>query len=97
MIENWLVPITLFWAVSALYFGGFQYDVSGGSGFRQFIGVILTYVLFLVVWGVMHQFVMPETTLGVVIASVVAALAYPIEARVGFMLVGGRLRRAAAH
>jgi hypothetical protein len=97
MLEDWLVPVTLFFGVSALFFGGFQYDIKGGTGFRQFVGVILTFALFLVVWGVMHHFVMPDSVLGVIIASVVAALAYPIEARLGFMLVGGQVRRAEAH
>jgi hypothetical protein len=97
MIETWLVPVTLFWAVGALFFGGFQYDVRGGTGFRQFVGVILTYVLFIVVWGAMHRFVMPDSGLGIVIACVVAALAFPIEVRVGFMLVGAHVRRAEAH
>jgi hypothetical protein len=97
MLEDWLVPITLFWAVSALFFGGFQYDVTGGSGGRQFLGVIFSYALFLVVWGVMHAFVMVDSALGIVVASAVAALAYPIEVRLGFLLVGAHVRRGTAH
>ena len=33
---DWLVPMTLFWFAVAIYFGGIDMEVSGGSGLRQF-------------------------------------------------------------
>jgi len=95
LVENWLEPVALFFGVAALYFGGFQRDVQGGSGFRQLIGLILTLVVFLVVWGVVHKMVGQDTVVGILVASAVAAILVPVEVRLGFMVVGARVRSAA--
>ena len=97
IVENWLEPMVVFFGATALYFGGFQRDVQGGSGFRQFLGVVLTLVVFLVVWGVVHKVVGPDSVKGILVASAVAGLAIPLEARLGFLIVGARVRRASAH
>src|SRR5690242_58707 len=89
---DWLVAICLFWFVSAVYFGGFERDIEGGTGFRQFLGLILTYAIFLGIWGVLHAYVAVDSPVGVVVASVVSGLLLPLEAHLGFMLVGGRVR-----
>ena len=95
---DWLVAICLFWFAAALYFGGFERDVEGGTGFRHFIGLILSYAIFLVVWGVLHAFVAPGTAVSILVASAVAGLALPLEVRVGFLLVGARVRvRSESH
>jgi hypothetical protein len=93
---NWLVAVILFWVVAALYFGGLQRDVEGGTGFRQFVGLLLTYAIFLVVWGALYKIVGVETAKGVLIASAVAVVLLPIEVRLGFLLVGARVRRGSA-
>ena len=93
---DWLVAVILFWVASALYFGGLQRDVHGGTGFRQFVGLLLTYVIFLVIWGALYKIVGVETAKGVLIASAVAALLLPLEARLGFLLVGARVRKSSA-
>jgi hypothetical protein len=69
----------------------------GGTGLRQFLGLLLTFVIFLVIWGVLHKVIGPDTAKGVLIASVVTALLLPLEVRLGFLLVGGRVRKSAAH
>ena len=94
---NWLVAIILFWVASALYFGGLQRDIVGGTGLRQFLGLLLTYVIFLVIWGVLYKVIGADTAKGVLIASLVAALLLPLEVRLGFLLVGGRVRKSVAH
>ena len=94
---DWLVAVILFWSASAIYFGGLQRDVEGGTGFRQFVGLLLTFAIFLAVWGVLYKMIGADTAKGMLIASAVAAVLLPIEVRVGFMLVGARVRRAAAH
>jgi Na+-transporting NADH:ubiquinone oxidoreductase subunit NqrB len=94
---NWLLGIILFWVASALYFGGLQRDIVGGTGFRQFIGLLLTYAIFLVIWGVLYKVIGTDTAKGLLIASLVAALLLPLEVRLGFLLVGGRVRKSVAH
>ena len=94
---NWLVAIILFWVASALYFGGLQRDIVGGTGVRQFIGLLLTYAIFLVIWGVLYKVIGPDTAKGLLIASLVAALLLPLEVRLGFLLVGGKVRKSVAH
>jgi hypothetical protein len=98
-MASWLVGVILFWVASALYFGGMQRDVEGGTGFRQFVGLLLTYAIFLLIWGGLYKVIGVDTAKGILIASVVAALLLPLEVRLGFMLVGARVRRpsAAAH
>jgi hypothetical protein len=93
----WLLAGTLFWVAAALFFGGLEYDVAGGTGFRQFVGLLLTYAIFLVVWKVLYSVIGADTAKGLLIASVVTALLLPLEARLGFMLVGARIRRSSAH
>lgn len=94
---DWLLAGILFWVASALYFGGLEHDVEGGTGFRQFIGLLLTYAIFLVVWAVLHKVLGEHTAKGLLLASVITALLLPIEARVGFMLVGAKLRKSSSH
>jgi hypothetical protein len=91
---DWLVGVILFWVAAALYFGGLQRDVEGGTGFRQFLGLMLTYVIFLVIWGALYKII--GAGKGLLIASAVAALLLPLEVRLGFMVVGARVRRPSA-
>jgi hypothetical protein len=51
----------------------------------------------LVVWKVLYSVIGADTAKGLLIASVVTALLLPLEARLGFMLVGARIRRSSAH
>src|SRR5438445_45927 len=55
MSSDWLVAICLFWFASAVYFGGFERDVRGASGFRTFLGLVLSYAVFLVVRAVVGR------------------------------------------
>jgi hypothetical protein len=96
-MPDWLVAVVLFFVAAPLYFGGLQRDVQGGTGFRQFVGLLLTCAIFLVVWSVLNKFIGPETAKGLLIPSVVTGLLMPIWVRVGFLLVGARVRRSAAH
>ena len=96
MLE-WLLAGTLFWVAAALYFGGLQARRAGWYGFRQFIGLLLTYAIFLVVWAVLHKVLGEHTAKGLLLASVITALLLPIEARVGFMIVGAKLRKSSSH
>lgn len=93
---EWLVPILLFWVAGALYFGGMGVDVHGGTAPRQALGLLLTYMVFLTVWGVLHAVLqgMIGDWPAVIAATVLVMLGLPLEARVGFGLVGARLRRA---
>ena len=95
----WLIPVALFWTMAALYLGGMAVDVEGGSGFRQVLGLILTFVVFLVAWGVMHTVLrgMGAVLFGVVLPTALAILALPILARIGFRIVGVRLLRTEGH
>lgn len=93
---DWLVAVILFWVAAAMYFGGLQRDVEGGTGFRQFVGLLLTYAIFLVVWGALYKTVGVETAKGVLIASAVAVVLLPIEVRLGFLLVGAHVRKGSA-
>lgn len=52
MIE-WLIPAGLFWVVGAVFFGGL-YDAETGSGWQQFVGLLLTFVLYMAIFAVLR-------------------------------------------
>lgn len=97
MVE-WLAPIALFWTVAALYLGGFRLEIRGGGGFRQFLGVFDTFVLYLVVWWLIHWLL--RGALGAVgsiaAACIIATVFLPILSRVGFGILGVRITKASA-
>lgn len=89
---DWLVPICAFFGACALYLGGMA-DVHGGSGGRQVLGLVLTFILFLAGWyvlrlvtggffGVFGQFVIP---------TLLAMALMPLWSRLGFRIVGSRV------
>ena len=47
---EWLVPICLFWTLAALYLGGWPVEIVGGGGVRQVIGLVNTFLLFIIVF-----------------------------------------------
>ena len=66
---DWLIPIGLFWVLGAVFFGG-MYDVAEGSSARQFLGLMLMFVLYLFIfwllrlalggtWGIIGRLVIP--------------------------------------
>ena len=96
---DWLVPISVFWIMAALYLGGMAVEVEGGSGFQQLLGLLVTFVLFLLVWtglrvplggfvGLLGRLVLP---------TVLSILLLPVLARVGFRLTGSRVRATREH
>lgn len=99
MLE-WLIPMCAFFPFVALYLGGLRIDLSGGRGVQQVLGLLLTFVVYLVVWRVLHAALAGVGPIlgGVVLATVVTTLLLPLEARLGYLVVGVRLKRlTAAH
>lgn len=96
MVE-WLVPVSLFWALSALYLGGGHVRIEGGA-LRQFIGLLDTFVLYLVVWWVVRMLARGAGVIpSILIATAIASLLLPVLSKVGFRIMGVRLSKAAAH
>jgi len=99
MLE-WLIPMCAFFPFVALYLGGLRIDLSGGRGVQQVLGLLLTFVVYLVVWRALHAALAGVGPIlgGVVLATVVTTLLLPLEARLGYLVVGVRLKRLiAAH
>lgn len=96
MLE-WLVPISLYWVVAAVYLGGFPLEFEGRSGVWQVIGILATFAAFLLVFaGLRMALGGVGPMLGrIVLPTTVAILVFPLLARLGFGLVGVRIRRAA--
>ena len=91
----WLVPVCLFPILMAIYLGALRVDLSGGNGLRQVLGVIDSYVLFLVVWVALRW------ALGLVggffwhfvVATVLTVLLLPLIVRAGCFVMGVRVQR----
>lgn len=92
-----ILPIALFWITEATYLGGWPVDVHGGKGFQQVLGLLITFVLWVVVW---HAASMVLAGLGPVLGSIVAAsfaaaFLTPVINWIGFKIVGVSVRKVA--
>ena len=97
-----LIPICLFWLTAALYLGGMNVEIVGGNGLRQVIGLLATFVLFVAVWRVLNIALggaLPAPLGNLAIPTIATVLSLPLLARVGFRIMGVKVRRAqhAAH
>ena len=92
---EWLVPICLFWTLAAVYLGGFPVDIVGGGGVRQTLGLVNTFVLFVVIWAILRAVFggLGGMLWGVVLPTALASLALPVIAWSGYMVVGVRLQK----
>ncbi len=54
MVE-WLVPISLFWVMAAIFFGGMYDAEEGSSGGRQFLGLLLIFAVYVGIFGVLRM------------------------------------------
>lgn len=96
MLE-WLIPIGGFWFVAVALLGSGPADVEGGSGLGQVIGLIVSYVLFVLVWaGARAAFGGMGFAGRVLLPTVLAVVLYPFLAWVAFKIVGVRLKRGSA-
>ncbi len=94
MLE-WLIPVCFFWMAAAIYLGGMAVDVEGGNGARQVMGLLVTFVLFLVTWKILGLVLggVAKVLGDLVLSTIVSALLLPILSRAGFGLLGVRVRR----
>jgi hypothetical protein len=95
MLE-WLIPVSLFWILAAVYLGALPVNLVGGSGLQQILGLLLMYVLYLAVWGVLHRVLGDGIAVRVIVPTVVATLLIPLLAKVAFAIVRVRVERARA-
>jgi hypothetical protein len=94
---GWLAAFCLFWIVSSIYLGGLDVELEGGSGFRQFLGLIALLVLFMALWRLLASLLGGLGGLpGVVLPFGVTVLAMPLLARLSFRLMGVKVQRGAA-
>lgn len=91
----WLIPFCLFWLMAALYLGGMAVDVVGGNGVRQVLGLLATFILFMVLWKVLSLALRGTVpVLGeIIVPSLVSVLALPLLSRGGFGILGVRVKR----
>ncbi len=97
MLE-WLIPLGAFFPFAALYLGALRIEPGGGRGLQQVLGLLLTLVLYLAIWRLLHGALagLGPVLGGVVLTTVVTTLLLPLEARLGYLVVGVKLRRTTA-
>lgn len=91
-----LIPVCLFWMTAALYLGGMNVEIVGGSGVRQVIGLVDTFVLFVIVWRVLNMVLggmLPAPLGNLAIPTIATVLSLPLLARVGFRIMGVKIQR----
>jgi len=91
----WLVPVSMFWLVAALYLGGFDIEIEGGGGMRQFLGLVVSFALFLASYAVLGMVLGGVgPVLGVVVLPVLISVGLlPVITRIGFMPLGVKIRK----
>ncbi len=93
-MAEWLIPISMFWMMGAVFFGGL-YDAEGGSAGRQALGLLLTFAAYLAIFAglrlALGGFVGP--LIGLVIATAIPAMFVGRLGKIVFKLVGVRLIR----
>lgn len=94
----WLLPIGLFWPITALYLGG-MLEVRGGKPLRELAGLTLGFLLALLVWWGLTKALAPiGPVLGAILLPTgVMLAALPVILMVGYRLIGLRLVRSTAH
>lgn len=94
----WLIPISVFWTFAALYLGGLNIEFEGGGGARQVLGLLVTFVVFLLVWSGLRVVLggIGAVVGGVLLPTALAILSLPVCSRLGFGLFGTRIRKGEA-
>lgn len=92
---EWLIPLGAFFPFTALYLGALRIEPAGGKGVQQVAGLVLTLVIYVIVWRVLHAALggIGPILGGVVLTTVVTTLLLPLEARLGYLAVGVKLKR----
>jgi len=91
-----LIPVSLFFIFTALYFGALSVDVVGGTGPRQILSLLLLFVLYGALWFGLHKVIGGASSgfiIAVLIPTVLTLLALPLLARGAFMALGMRIQR----
>ena len=95
----WLVPICAFFPFVALYLGGMKVEPAGGNGLQQVLGLVLAFGAFLGAWAVLRVGLSGPLGAGlggVILPTIAAILGLPLETRLGYLLVGVRMKQVAA-
>lgn len=92
-MAEWLVPISTFWILAAVYLGGADIRIRGGNGPRQMLGLLLTFAGFLGVWAILRMLIggFLNVPLTVAVALIGAAALLPLVSKLTFMIVGVRI------
>jgi hypothetical protein len=93
----WLVPAGLYWPVAALYLGGIA-ELKGGTPFRQVIGLVAGFILFMLLWWGLGKLLVSIGPVlgGVIIPLAISVVATPWILRLGYRGLGIRIEREAA-
>ena len=95
----WLITISIFWPLAALYLGGTAIHFEGGGGVRHSGGLLLSFALFLGAWALLRMALQGLLGMvsGTVAATIAACILIPVLCKLSFRVVGVRIGPAAAH
>ena len=95
----WILPVGLFWPITALHLGGLLALEGNPKPLKEFLGLVVGFVLALVIWWGLTKALAPiGPVLGAILLPTgVMLAALPFILMIGFRLVGLRLVRSTAH
>ncbi|MBI4420402.1 MAG: hypothetical protein HY560_06215 [Gemmatimonadetes bacterium] len=93
-----LLPISLFWILAAVYLGGWHISLRGGTGLREVLGLLISFLIWWVVWRLLHSAFggLGPVLGGIVITTFAACLLLPAICWVGYKLVGVTIAKGEA-
>lgn len=95
---SWLIAVPLFWIIAALYLGGAEINIEGGGAVRQLSGLLLHFVAYLVLFGVVRSLSsgIVGAEFSIVVAVILSTMLLPLVGRLSFRVVGVRITSADA-
>lgn len=98
MFVEWLAPLAVFWMVGAMYLGGAPITFEGGGGVRQMGGLVVSFILYMAAWAGLRALLAGPVgeILAIVLATIAVTVALPLVCRVGFRVLGVRIRSASS-
>lgn len=96
VVVQWVLVISLFWMISALFLGGAPIRIEGGGGIRQSAALLTSFAAFLALWygldAALAGMASPVTSF--LAAAGLSALLLPALSIGVFRLLGIRIRRS---
>ncbi len=92
----WLAPISIYWTLAAIYFGGAPIHIEGGGGVQTILGLLVHFAVYLAIFAILRSVLLAplgEIFGGVIFPLIVTSALLTVTGRLVFRLVGIRIAK----